>query len=500
MDIKKIIYLSCVAASIFSAPLYSCSVHHITIDPRISYETIQMPNHIKPMGVMGIHGLVDFTPWIYGGVGLYSAVSGEKGGYFALALEAGMQHDLISKIALDGGVRVGGGGGNDTPVGGGLFYEPYVGLKYHFNYFSTGLYYSYIHFDTGNINSDQIGLELSAPFHFQYFTTAFDDLSSCHLCLFHDMKHSENYIAALSKAYFPSQDATKLNNTIMHSSIEFLGVELGHFISHHAFLFFNFSGAAHGNDNGYADELLGAGYRFSLLHSAQWSGIAKMAIGSGGGGGINTGGGFIYNPTLGAEYRFNPYFGVEFNGGYIDAPEGKFSAKVAGLLFKYYFSNGTNIADKHLLHLKAWRIRLMNQTYFKPRASSGVDNPTMQLLGFNVDYFISHYFYCTGQTAFAYEGKNTGGYFSGLFGVGAETPMIKQSHVNVFGELLAGTAGGAGLSIGDGALAEPVAGIAYNINHALAVQVSTGYLVALKGQFHSVTLNAGLSYKLWQPK
>jgi len=471
------------AIAIFLFPLL-CQAHYvseqITVDPRITYEQWHMPNGLKPMGVVGLHGLVDFKPWLYGGLGLYSAVSGQNGGFFGLALEGGVQHTLFSKIAIDGGIRVGGAGGHTTPVGGGLFYEPYIGLKYHFTRVTTGIYYSYVHFDTGSINSHQIGFSLSTPFHFHYFSGSTAKSS-----------HSDNYIAALVKSYFPTSDTLKFNNQSMQSDIEFLGVELGHYLKKRILLFFNFSGAFHGNQNGYADELLGIGYRFPLFHLSALNGIVKMAAGSGGGGSVNTGGGFIYSPTLGVEYRFTPAFGVELNGGYIAAPEGHFKAGEASLLLKYYFSH----VHGDYSHSKPWRIRIDNQTYFKPRSSSGSDNPTMQLLGFDVDYFMKHYFYLTGQTAFAYIGKNTGGYFSGLLGVGAETSEIKKTHLSLFSELLAGTAGGAGLSIGDGALVEPVAGLEYHLNRAVDLQTSVGCLYAIKGDFRPITLTVGLGYK-----
>ncbi len=446
----------------------------VSINPAISYEQWQMPNNIQPMGVLGLHGLVNFNKNFYGGVGLYSAVAGNKGGFFALALEAGAEQQLFSQLFLDAGIRAGGGGGDNTPVGGGLFYEPYLGLKFNFSHFATELYYSYVNFVYGNISSDQIGLMLSFPFDSTNFKSS---------------DYSNNYIAALSKIYFPDINSLNNNGQALSSNIEFLGFEFAHFISQKLFFFFNFSGAVHGNGNGYADELLGLGYQFPLLNS-NFFGIIKLAAGSGGGGNINTGGGLILNPLLGLEYKVNSAFGIELNGGYITAPEGNFSAKEAQILLKYYFSRNHNGNSNN----NYFRIRILNQTYFNPQASDGTINPTMQLLGLDLDYFVSHYFYITGQSAFAYIGQNTGGYFSGLLGIGAQTPTILHSNINFFSEVLAGTAGGAGLDIGDGALVEPVLGLQYKINQSFSLQTSVGYLVAVSGGFHPVTFNVGIGY------
>lgn len=469
-----------------------CQTHHLVIEPTLSYEQWQMPNKMKPMGILGLHGRVHLTSWFYGGMGLDSAISGEKGGYFGLALEGGVRYPLFSALFLDGGIRVGGGGGHSTPVGGGLFYEPYAGIQYAFQKISTEIYYSYVNFVDGKIVSHQMGLAVSFPFDFDYVTTTQEPSSSCDTAFCTLAQHSKNYIAGLIRAYFPNKNARKTNGNSMRSEIGFLGIEFAHYLKQSLFVFFNFSGALHGNENGYADELLGLGYQFPLGNTSKWSGIIKLAAGSGGGGSVDTGGGFIYSPILGIEYRITPAFAVEFNGGYIDAPGGHFSAKIAGLLLKYYFPN------EESPHWQAWQIRLFNQTYLKPRAESGEINPAMQLLGFNVDYFMTHYFYVTGQTAFAYIGRDTGGYFSGMLGIGGETPIISKTKFNLFSEILAGTAGGAGLSIGEGALIEPVAGLQYQLDDALGLQAALGYLVAMKGQFRSPTISAGISYKLWK--
>src|SRR3990167_9790145 len=74
------------------------TVNSVTIEPRISYEQYQMPDSIRPLGVMGLHGLIDFNEWFYGGLGFYGAVRGQSGGFFALALEGGLQHRLWRQI------------------------------------------------------------------------------------------------------------------------------------------------------------------------------------------------------------------------------------------------------------------------------------------------------------------------------------------------------------------------------------------------------------------
>ena len=487
----------------------SVKLHAVTVEPRISYEQYHMPNSTQPLGVVGLHGLVDFNNWFYGGLGFYGAVRGQSGGYFALALEGGLQHRLWRQVLIDGGARVGGGGGSNSPVGGGLYYEPYLGLKYDFNYFRTGLYYSYIHFVYGQITSQQLGLELTVPFTFNYATATYIDPSmrfvDLNTSLWKYIGSSRNSIAAMIGAYFPNDGVIERSGQVMDSRFDFLGIEATHYFLEKGFLFFKIRGAFHGHQNGYADAMLGLGYRFPLIRE-KLDALIKMSAGSGGGGAVDTGGGFIYEPALGIEYHVGPKLGVELNAGYVNAPQGTFKAKEMSLLFKYYLSNAnlassssqtSNMQISDHGYFQAWRIRLLNQTYLTPRSNSGTDNPTMQLLNVNLDYFIQKYFYLTGQTAFAYKGKQTGGYFTGMLGIGGETPTILHKPITLFTEILVGTGGGAGLDIGDGAMVNPLVGINYQVNDAFGSQVSIGRLIALQGQFQSTNFNLGLTYKLW---
>src|SRR3990167_682152 len=317
---KKLLFLG--AVCVISCASFSA------ITPQISYETWDMPNGMKPMGVMGVHARMDFNDWSYGGISLLSAVAGQDvGGFFAFTYDIGLQHDIAHHFFWDIGGRVGGGGGHATPVGDGLFYEPYAGLGYHFADWRAEIYYSYVRFVYGSINSDQVGFALTLPIHF--FETKPNTTS-------------ENYIAALTKAYFPQDNAQTTDQTKITDSMQFLGIELGHFFSQQLFLFFDFSGAMHGNHNGYAEELLGAGYRFPLFGTSKLFGLMKMALGSGGGGAVDTGSGFIVHPALGLEYQFAKAWGAEIDVGYLNAPSGNFSAYDATLLLKYYFSKANS--------------------------------------------------------------------------------------------------------------------------------------------------------------
>ncbi len=462
-----------------------------------SYQQYNMPNGLAPLGVVSLEGLVNFTPYWYGGIGLDNGVSGDHGGYFALNFEGGYQHPVAGPIWLDLGSKVGSGGGSQTPVGTGLFYQPYAGLSYHFQAFNLGLDYSYINFPSGSIHSSQAELVLTVPFNFDDANadlagSSFDGTNA-------NLDFSQNYLALVGQGYFPASSVTNNSGAPDTDNFQLVGAEFGHYFTQNFFAFMQGTGAAHGHSNGYAAILVGPGYQVPIMYSVNL--VGKLGLGSAGGAGINTGGGWIVEPTLGLDFFMTPAFSAEVDGGYLDAPDGTLKATTLTLLFKYHFDNAY-LADNSSADApsqwtyQGWRLRVMNETYFDPERSSSNSTEPMQLANVNIDYNLNSYFYVTGQTAFAYSGGNVGGYFSGLMGLGVQVPVYHDSPVAVFAEALGGAAGGAGLDIGDGALVEPLVGLNYQFTSSWGAQTSVGRLMSLQGGFGSTVLNAGISYRL----
>lgn len=454
---------------------------------RYTYEEISVPN-IDSMGVVGVHTLVDFTPNWYGGIGVYGAVRGESGGYFAMSLDAGYQHQLWDPLWFDIGNSLGAGGGRQTPVGGGLYVEPYAGLSWHFSKMNLGAYYSHIKFvNGGDISSSQAMLNIAVPFNFDYQSfDLFDTEASAS-----PSNVPPNYLALLGLVYFPHDSTTNTSGQTQDDSIDFVGIEFGHFMAQHVFSFANISGAFHGQGNGYANALIGLGWRYPLFSQKRINFVGKLGVGSGGGGGVDTGGGFIYQPSVGVEVLATNQLAVQADVGYLSAPDGDFDNNTAGIEFKYYI-DPVYIDAPTTVYYKGWRVRLSNLTYFDPENDNGGTNSDMQLMNLNLDYWLTHRFYLSGQVAFAYDGDSTGGYFSGLVGPGYQLPISQK--ISLYGEALTGTAGGAGLDISDGALVEPLAGINYQCNSNFGLQASVGQLMAVEGGFNSTVLNLGGTY------
>ena len=131
---------------------------------RFSFEEIDMPDAGEYMGLYSIGAYQRLNHWIYGGITLYGAASGRRGGFFTGGYTLGLESQLTDNWILDAGGYVGAGGGGSAAQGGGLMIRPHIGLKYDFSWSVIGLNYSHVDFPNGDISSDAIALSLDIPF------------------------------------------------------------------------------------------------------------------------------------------------------------------------------------------------------------------------------------------------------------------------------------------------------------------------------------------------
>ena len=67
------------------------------------------------MGLVGGRINLALNNWSYAGIGMYGAVTGERGGLFTLGVNAGIKKAIVSKLYIHAGLHVGGGGGANEP-------------------------------------------------------------------------------------------------------------------------------------------------------------------------------------------------------------------------------------------------------------------------------------------------------------------------------------------------------------------------------------------------
>jgi hypothetical protein len=473
----------------------------------LDYISVKMPineegNPEINMGLTGIHYNLLLNKSIYAGLGFYGSVNGQRGGLFTLGANLGFKKNISKNLFIDSGFHFGGGGGASAPDGGGAFILPHINLGYQFGKFSTTLGYSSINFiDKGNITSNQFRLGIQIPLSLDYATFKNKEQSFS----IEKLKNSKwNQISKrLSfmlhidnlSPYGSSQftDFTSLKG----KTIRLAGFEIASYFKDNWFAYFRADGAFHGIQGGYMDLFIGAGYHFSI-NKNRTNIIAKFAIGAGGGGGADTGGGVLIYPDVSLEQKiFNDIY-ISINKGYLLNPNQHFTSSTLGFGLKYYV-NQQGIKKKNNNYyssakFKGIEVSIGQEMYFNAQRML---QPTENLhqIAMQVNLFLNKNIYVAGHTSFANFG-NAGAYAEGIVGAGYQTNSFLNDKIQIFTQLLAGAAGGGDINTGQGLILKPSIGLNYKLNNKLSVRTSVGKVKARSGSLNSTSFNFGLNYRI----
>lgn len=459
---------------------------------QLDFLSIKMPDNEANMDFTGLHYNLKLNDWSYAGVGLYGAVGGIRGGFFTLGVNAGIQQKLTQNLFIDTGFHFGGGGGAAAPDGGGAFILPHFNLGYDFKYFSATAGYSYINFfDGGTINSNQFNVAVQIPLNF--------DLSSFknreNSFSIDNLKNSSwntisNRLSLL--VHLNNLDVTK--GSYKGRTIRLAGFELNSYLNKNIFFFVKADGAYHGIKAGYMDIFLGGGYHLSM-NKNRTNILAKFGIGAGGGGGVDTKGGFLIYPDLSIEQKLFDNVYVSVNKGFLMSPDTHFTSSTLGFGIKYYVDkDGTNSNERSFSKgkLKGLETIIKQDLYFNAARDGGF-NQNMHQISLQINFFLNKYLYGAGQTSFANFG-DAGAYAEGIVGLGLQSNTFFNNTTSVFAQVLGGAAGGGGISTGQGLIVKPSLGINYELTNKLKLRGGLGYVKARGGYLSSSYLNFGVSY------
>ncbi len=467
----------------------------------IDFLSIEMPDQNEAnMGFAGIHYNLDFDNF-YTGLGFYGAVSGIRGGFFTLGVNAGYKAFLSDKLFIDTGFHFGGGGGAAAPDGGGAFILPHFNLGYQFKKIAVIVGYSYVDFfDNGEIQSNQFRIAVQVPLNFEYtdIENAERSFNSADLKSTSWNKDSKkvSYMIHLNNLNVGRDSQDTDGNSLSDSTIRLAGFELNYYANKNWFFLIKTDGAYAGIPAGYMNILLGGGYHFSL-NKNRTNILGKFAVGAGGGGGVDTQGGVLLYPDISIEqHLFNNMY-LSLNTGFLLSPNSHFISSTYGLGIKYYSQlNGIKTNNKFLTRgkFKGFEAIIKQDIYSNARR---ITDPTQNLyqISFQLNYHLNKTFYIAGQTSFANFG-GAGAYAEGLAGFGLQSSMLFKNRFNVFLQVLSGGAGGGNISTGEGLIVKPSAGINYKLSNNLALRSSLGYVKAKGGALSSPSFNFGLSYQL----
>ena len=471
---------------------------------RFSFEKIDMPDAGEQMGLYSIGAYDQINPWLYSGITLYGAATGQRGGFFTGGYTLGMERHMLDNLTFDTGIYVGAGGGGAAEQGGGLMIRPHVGLKYDLSWSKLGLNYTHIDFPNGNISSNAIALSLDIPFSSLILNWEDDGMTVADYfgVDWSNVSRHRSHLAARVRAYSPTSGSKTNNGESLNNSLGLVGVEYSYFIDDNWFTTFETAGAISGGVGGYAELLAGLGYRLPLTKDDRLGLLPALTIGGAGGGGVDSGGGFVARANLGLEYRLSPDLSLIMDGGYLTAPDGNFDTPYLGLNLAYVMETfaqdqkGAPLVETDLMKTTKWRFRPAHQWYFNAQRKIGTSRD-MQLLGGKIDWIVGDWWYLTGQALSAYEG-GAGGYSEGHWGVGILGPSWKN--LRFYGEMLIGAGGGGGVDSGSALLFKPSVGMEYNLNKDLSLQTGIGKVISKEGNLDANTFETSLIWRFGTPK
>ena len=471
---------------------------------RFSFEEIDMPDAGEQMGLYSIGAYDYLTPWLYGGITLYGAATGRRGGFFTGGYTLGVEHELIDNWILDAGTYVGAGGGGAAAQGGGLHIRPHIGLKYDFSWSVLGLNYTYVDFPYGDISSDAIAISLDFPFSSPIFSWEKDGLTTADYfgSDWSNVSRHRSHLAARVRTYSPASSSRTTLGGPLDDSLGIIGVEYSYFLDENWFATFETAGAVLGGVGGYAELLAGLGYRLPLTKNDRLAILPALTIGGAGGGGVESGGGFVTRANLGLEYRLSPDLSLIIDGGYLTAPDGNYDTSYAGLNLAYVMETfaqdqkGSPLKETELIQTTKWRFRPAHQWYIHAQRRDG-SSRDMSLLGGKLDWIGGDWWYLTGQGLSAYEG-GAGGYSEGHWGVGVFSPS--WNNLQLYGEMLIGAGGGGGVDSGSALLYKPSIGLEYNLSDDFSLQTGLGKVISKEGNLNANTIEVSLVWRFGTPR
>lgn len=470
---------------------------------KLDFMSIKMPEIEIPdepnMLFSGIHYNLDLGKSFYSGIGIYGALTGRRGGFFTLGVNAGYKVYFSNKIFTDIGFHFGAGGGAGARDGGGAFILPHVNFGFNFKKFSINSGWNYVNFfEGGLIKNHQFNIGIEVPLHYHYtnYSNSEQEYSLLDLNNTKWEKTSSkiSMLLHLNNINARGRSQNTLGKQYNTATINLAGFELAWYFTKKWFSYIKVDGAYNGIPGGYMDVFLGGGYLKQLNKNTNI--LLKFAAGAGGGGGVETSGGFLLQPDISIEQRLIKNLYIAINAGLIMTPNSDFFSNSYGIGLKYHVEKDGIISENkryNYAKLKGTSISVSQEIYFSPERIF-VEPENIQQLSLQLNFDITKNIYLAGQTSFANFG-NAGAYAEGIVGMGLQSNFIVNK-IKFFGQILTGAAGGGGINTGQGLIAKPSTGVDIKINNVLNLRSAFGYVTAIKGELASPFVNIGLNYNV----
>jgi hypothetical protein len=460
----------------------------------IDAERWQLPGD-ETAGLAGLHLRRQVTETLRLGIDSFAAVQGRRGGFITLGVGGEARYPLGHRLDLELGASVsaGGGRGGHELSGGGLMLRESAGIGLPLGDWRWRAGISHVDFPNGGtIASTQgyLGVE-------RLFSSlmAAPGASSGHYSLPEATELERTDVGAFIRQY-RVRPGSLTDTGAAQPDFGLVGAEWRGHLQGPWFVMIDAAGAAHGQSNGYMEIMGGVGGRWPL--SRRFSLDAGVLAGAGGGGAVDTGGGFLLAARAGAALQVTSADELALGIERMKAPSGHLSVDGVSLGLRHRFGpdQPMTVASGDAADLDAHGVtlRVIDETYRAARGDwSTRPIPSIGVLGIAADLDLSPVWYLTGQGLAAYRGES-GAYMTGLLGAGLHLPMTDRWRFEA--EALAGAAGGGGVAVASGAVAEVKAGLGYETTGGIGIRITAGRLRALHGPFAANVIGVAVSTRM----
>jgi hypothetical protein len=391
---------------------------------------------------------------ITAGLETQSAVWGNYGGFYAFGFTGGIYQNIRPWVFAHMGGSIASGGGAGAPDGDGLMYRGYAGLSVKHKHGLVDLAYNHIDFPSGAITSNHISIGYThvLPYRIEY---------SSH------NSYYPTYFELVTGLWFLGPEDASRNSEPVQSA--YAGVRVGQYLNtnHTVGAELQLGAGALGNIDGYMNYSMGLRFNTPSQHLH-----FRTHLGSGGGGGVYTGGGLSAMVGAGAQFG-----GHQFSVGQWTALSDEASIPFVSYSRHIDFKSSLGFHRKGVdyTYNDSREVALKVLAGAGQQRSPGLDrngnpyNPMSGIaMGLGIEAWSNNNYSCDvyGHTFWAASG-GYGAYAEGLF----SAAFLKSRGTFKYGvDLTAGIAGGGGIDVGSGLMIAP----------GLQVESIIGPLSALK--------------------
>lgn len=460
---------------------------------RLGFETVTLPGD-EAMGLVGGGYLLETLPGFYVGPAAYGALTGHRGGFYTGGMEGAWRRALWQKLEFEAGYYAGGGGGGAAPQGGGLMLRPHADLLWRFGVQRAGVSWSQVRFPNGRISSRQVGLVWSVDDEFWH--TSASQIGSAGVF---DRRGGVGMdrIGVTTGFYQPRNGVVDTSGAATSQKIGAVGFRMEQYLNPRWLWGIEAAGAVHGGADGFAEVLGSLAWETPVISDWLYLGT-RGAIGMGGGGKVNAGGGLFAKAGVYGLVRLGRDHYVSLDGGVAVSPDGQFRSNYGLLQLGMTLDHPAfpqGIASRGMVAGWQWSASMQ---HYRAAQRYGRAPQSLEAIGFKLERQLAHGFYLSGQAHSALRG-DAGGYSVGLVGLGWQTPKTAWG-ASAGIEALAGAAGGGGVATQGGAITQPMAYIAQDIGDSWQMRVGGGRVQSRKGALDTTVLDVSLGFRFGLPE